>query len=63
MFQLLGCGGSLTPTSILLSMWGTFPGTKEEEKRGHQRSVLETNSIRRDSGYTPLSSYIYIIEG
>ena len=63
MFQLLGCGGSLTPTSILLSMWGTFPGTKEEEKRGHQRSVLETNSIRRDSGYTPLSLTTHLIKG
>ena len=63
MFQLLGCGGSLTPTSTLLSMWGTFPGTKEEEKRGHQRSVLETNSIRRDSGYTPLSLTTHLIKG
>ena len=63
MFQLLGRGGLCAATSILLRMWSTFHGTKEEEEGGHQRSVLETNSIRRDSGYAPLSSYIYIIEG
>lgn len=33
MFQLLGRGGLCAATSILLRMWSTFHGTKEEEKR------------------------------
>lgn len=40
MFQLLGRGGLCAATSILLRMWSTFHGTKEEEEGGHQRSVL-----------------------